>query len=441
MATTVKLERGGKSAIGIVGFSWTTFFFGPWVPCFRGDLKWFVVMCILCILTWGFSNFIFGFIYNKIYTNSLLDKGFVPANDDSRKILAQYGLYNQRYKIGEINQSGITKSSVSEKTKNIASNIIDKTTKIVSEGTIRTVDNSYYANAEQEVDNNNVDAGLWSKALVNAKGDEVVRRSEYIKLRAKELQQQQKIGDVQQQEITEVEDQTKENIKTELSITSSNIISKQIEIYLLLTKLTNYRHDKDLLNSLDITYNRFYPVPTVQAEDQKECLSIINRLATLTNRHTSELSDLFADNFSYIDNAIGKYKHNLKDSVFKEYYKNGKLKKEIPLNKSCKIEGLVIEYYESGKIKSEVPCEDGKIEGITKAYAENGGLSKEISYKNGLKNGVEKVYRKNGKIFATITYDDDSIVSGIRHHVDGTTSPLTNAELTNWENGFDIESD
>jgi len=45
----------------------------------------------------------------------------------------------------------------------------------------------YYAIAEQEITDNVYDKGLWSKALVNADGNESKRKSEYIKLRVKQL--------------------------------------------------------------------------------------------------------------------------------------------------------------------------------------------------------------------------------------------------------------
>ena len=95
MATTVNLKRDGNLTKGFVGFSWTTLFFGFFVPLCRGDWKWFFIMIIACLLTFGFANFVFCFIYNKIYTKSLLiDKNFIPADDFSKSTLAQAGIYN-----------------------------------------------------------------------------------------------------------------------------------------------------------------------------------------------------------------------------------------------------------------------------------------------------------------------------------------------------------
>lgn len=50
------------------------------------------------------------------------------------------------------------------------------------------IDDNHYAQAEKEVIDNIFDKGLWAKALVIAKGNEKLRKAEYIKLRAKQLQ-------------------------------------------------------------------------------------------------------------------------------------------------------------------------------------------------------------------------------------------------------------
>ena len=52
-------------------------------------------------------------------------------------------------------------------------------------------DAKFYAIAEQEIKDNVIDNGLWSKALVKAKGDENLRKIEYIKLRVKQLKKLQ----------------------------------------------------------------------------------------------------------------------------------------------------------------------------------------------------------------------------------------------------------
>jgi hypothetical protein len=49
-------------------------------------------------------------------------------------------------------------------------------------------DSEYYKQAEQEINDGTVDKGLWAKALVKSKGNEQLRKPEYIKLRAKQLQ-------------------------------------------------------------------------------------------------------------------------------------------------------------------------------------------------------------------------------------------------------------
>ena len=50
MAIKVRLEKEGELKNAFVGFSWTTFFFGFWVPLFRGKLKDFAYffMFFLC---------------------------------------------------------------------------------------------------------------------------------------------------------------------------------------------------------------------------------------------------------------------------------------------------------------------------------------------------------------------------------------------------------
>ncbi len=92
MARELNLRKGELVKTGLVGFSWTTFFFGFFVPLLRGDFKWTVILLICCVLSFGLANLVFCFFYNKIYTSNLLEAGYVPADDFSREILVRAGL-------------------------------------------------------------------------------------------------------------------------------------------------------------------------------------------------------------------------------------------------------------------------------------------------------------------------------------------------------------
>lgn len=93
MTVTLSHSQSGMLKTAPIGFSWTTFFFGPFPALFRGDLKWFFIMLIVEVCTFWVANFIiFGAIYNKRYLVDLLSSGFVPADDHSRNVLATRGL-------------------------------------------------------------------------------------------------------------------------------------------------------------------------------------------------------------------------------------------------------------------------------------------------------------------------------------------------------------
>ena len=75
------MKRMMKNEIGQVivvkeGFSWTMLFFGIFVPLCRGDWKWFLITLIADLFTYGLASVVFDFIYNKIYIDDLLEKGY-----------------------------------------------------------------------------------------------------------------------------------------------------------------------------------------------------------------------------------------------------------------------------------------------------------------------------------------------------------------------------
>ena len=92
MAQMIVLEKNVIQKKSFVGFSWTTFFFGFFVPLIRGDIKWFLIMLILSFLSFGLAQFILCFLYNKFYTVNLLEKGYSPADEFSRSILKIKGI-------------------------------------------------------------------------------------------------------------------------------------------------------------------------------------------------------------------------------------------------------------------------------------------------------------------------------------------------------------
>ena len=126
MSVKVKLEKNGYIKNGFTGFSWTTIFFGFWVPLFRLKLKDFLMFFIF----FGFKIFTFylffyqiskniyfpflssyatlipsilfvvifsaeiwiAYYYNKYYTENLLADGFCIMDEDeySAAILKNY---------------------------------------------------------------------------------------------------------------------------------------------------------------------------------------------------------------------------------------------------------------------------------------------------------------------------------------------------------------
>lgn len=75
-----------------LGFSWTMLFFGIFVPLIRGDWKWFFVSLALSIFTAGIAWLVLPFIYNKIYINDLLERGYIAADSRSESVLISKGI-------------------------------------------------------------------------------------------------------------------------------------------------------------------------------------------------------------------------------------------------------------------------------------------------------------------------------------------------------------
>ncbi len=83
----------GKTKDVKLGFSWTSLFFGPLIPLFRGDILWTILYIVLFPITAGFIWLIFPFLYNKIYIKKLVGSGWQAANELSKNMLMQNGIF------------------------------------------------------------------------------------------------------------------------------------------------------------------------------------------------------------------------------------------------------------------------------------------------------------------------------------------------------------
>lgn len=98
----ITLQQKGTGVIKecTTGYSWTTFFFGAFVPLVRGDLKWAGILFAICLLvgllTMGMGAFlvppVFAFFYNKVYIKDLVEKGYIPTDEAGKNFLIGNGI-------------------------------------------------------------------------------------------------------------------------------------------------------------------------------------------------------------------------------------------------------------------------------------------------------------------------------------------------------------
>lgn len=98
MASPINLRHpaSGLTKTGYYGFSWTTLFFGPLPALFRGDFYFFFiylgVTIFIVVVTFVFHvfailvlNIVWAFVYNRLYTRRLLERGYVLADIPERE--------------------------------------------------------------------------------------------------------------------------------------------------------------------------------------------------------------------------------------------------------------------------------------------------------------------------------------------------------------------
>ncbi len=72
----MKNPTTGQLKNGFYGFSWTYLFFGFFVPLFRSELGIAALHLLFSIFTFGIWQIIVSFLYNKQYTQRLIEKGY-----------------------------------------------------------------------------------------------------------------------------------------------------------------------------------------------------------------------------------------------------------------------------------------------------------------------------------------------------------------------------
>lgn len=95
MFVNLKNENTNQVKRVKAGFSWTTLLFGAFVPLFRADWTWFLLMLVSnIVLAFYVSPYgalgleiVLAFIYNKYYIQRLETKGFKPMDEASSDIL------------------------------------------------------------------------------------------------------------------------------------------------------------------------------------------------------------------------------------------------------------------------------------------------------------------------------------------------------------------
>jgi hypothetical protein len=68
--------HNGRIRSAPLGFSWTTFFFGPLPMLFRGAWKWFFIVWLTAMVTFGLAMFYWIFTINRYYLSGLIEDGY-----------------------------------------------------------------------------------------------------------------------------------------------------------------------------------------------------------------------------------------------------------------------------------------------------------------------------------------------------------------------------
>ena len=85
----VKHNESGIQKNCFVGYSWTYFLFGFFVPIFRGEISIGVFHLIFSIVTFGIFQLIMPFLYNKQYSTRLLNNSWSLTDSEENNAIAR----------------------------------------------------------------------------------------------------------------------------------------------------------------------------------------------------------------------------------------------------------------------------------------------------------------------------------------------------------------
>jgi len=82
-------SSSGVGKNGYVGYSWTYLIIGWFVPVFRGELVIGLIHLVITLVSFGLSQIVFPFVYNRQYMNRMLTSGRVLDSIDSNYEMAK----------------------------------------------------------------------------------------------------------------------------------------------------------------------------------------------------------------------------------------------------------------------------------------------------------------------------------------------------------------
>lgn len=82
-------QASGLTKNGYIGYSWTYFFFGFFIPIFRGEIGIGLLHLLFSLITFGLFQLVMPFLYNKQFTSRMLTSGWVLADTEEHNIVAK----------------------------------------------------------------------------------------------------------------------------------------------------------------------------------------------------------------------------------------------------------------------------------------------------------------------------------------------------------------